>query len=108
MVNYIKAVSDTSFEEHVRKAGTPVLLLFWAEWSGPCKMITTTLEDIAQEYGERLQLTSLNVDENSVIPAEYGVREVPTLILYKNGNVVERKVGALSRPQLASFLDKHL
>lgn len=108
MSDPIKPVSDASFDVDVLQSGRPVLLDFWAPWCGPCKMIAKVLEDIAAEYGERLQIAKINIDENQLIPAKFGVRGIPTLILFKNGVMVAQKVGALSKPQLTAFLDSHL
>lgn len=108
MSNPIKPVSDASFDVDVLQSQRPVLLQFWAPWSGPCKMIAKVLEDIAMEYGERLLIAKMDIDENPLIPAKFGVRGIPTLILFKNGVMVAQKVGALSKPQLTAFLDSHL
>ncbi|MCC7006956.1 MAG: thioredoxin TrxA [Ottowia sp.] len=104
----IKYVSDTSFESDVLKSDKPILLDFWAEWCGPCKMIAPILEEIAKDYSGRLHIAKLNVEENQVIPAKFSVRGIPTLILFKNGAVVAQKVGALSKSELTAFLDSHL
>ena len=104
----IKHVSDASFDSDVLSTDGPVLVDYWAEWCGPCKMIAPILDDLSSEYQGKLQIAKLNVDENSETPAKYGIRGIPTLMLFKNGNVEATKVGALSKSQLAAFLDAHL
>src|SRR5690606_36603384 len=101
-------VTDATFEQEVLKSPTPVLVDYWAEWCGPCKMIAPVLEDIAREYGDRVKVAKLNVDENPATPPRYGIRGIPTLILFKNGDVEAIKVGAVSKSQLSAFLDGHL
>ncbi|KAG9322737.1 hypothetical protein KVV02_005425 [Mortierella alpina] len=108
MGNDIKHITDASFDVDVLQSGAPVLLDFWAPWCGPCKMVSKVLEDISEEYDERLQIAKINIDEQQVIPAKFGVRGIPSLILFKNGIMVAQKVGALSKPQLTAFLDGHL
>lgn len=105
MSDKIKHVSDASFEQDVLKADGPVLLDFWAEWCGPCKMIGPILEDIAPDYEGKITIAKINVDENPETPGKYGVRGIPTLTIFKNGEVAANKVGALSRSQLTAFID---
>ncbi|WP_053213256.1 thioredoxin TrxA [Pseudomonas sp. Q12-87] len=101
----IKHVSDASFEADVLKAEGAVLVDYWAEWCGPCKMIAPVLDEIAESYKGKLTIAKLNIDENQETPPKYGVRGIPTLMLFKNGNVEATKVGALSKSQLMAFLD---
>ncbi|RTL11166.1 MAG: thioredoxin TrxA [Neisseriaceae bacterium] len=100
--------TDASFEADVIKAETPVLVDFWAEWCGPCRMIAPILDDLSKEYAGRLKIVKVNVDENSVSAATYGVRGIPTLLLFKNGELAETKVGALPKGQLAAFIDSNI
>lgn len=104
----IKHVSDASFATDVIDSSTPVLVDYWAEWCGPCKAIAPILEEVDRDYGGRLQVAKLDVDSNQAISAQYGIRGIPTLMLFKGGQVVATKVGALSKSQLTSFIDSHL
>ena len=104
----IKHLSDASFEADVLKAGTPVLVDYWAEWCGPCKMIAPILDEVAGTYQGKLQVAKMNVDENREIPAKFGIRGIPTLMLFKDGQLAATKVGALSKAQLTAFLDANL
>ncbi len=108
MSQQIHHVSDETFETEVLQSIVPVLVDYWAEWCGPCKMITPILNEVAVEYGERLKVTKLNVDENQATPPKYGIRGIPTLMLFKNGNIEATKVGALSKAQLTAFIDSHI
>jgi thioredoxin 1 len=104
----IKHISDASFEADVLQSDKPVLVDYWAEWCGPCKMIAPILDETAKEYGERLQITKMNVDENRDVPAKFGIRGIPTLMLFKGGQLAATKVGALTKAQLAQFLEVNL
>ena len=108
MSEKIIALSDSRFEDEVLKSKTPVLVDYWAEWCGPCKMITPILEDIAGEYSDRLKVAKLNIDDNPETPPKYGIRGIPTLMLFKDGQVEATKVGALSKSQLTAFLDQNI
>ncbi|HET7772828.1 MAG TPA: thioredoxin TrxA [Burkholderiaceae bacterium] len=108
MSGSIKYVSDASFDADVLKSDVPVLLDYWAEWCGPCKMIAPILDEVARDYAGRVQVAKMNVDENRDVPAKFGIRGIPTLMLFKNGQVSATKVGALSKSQLTAFLDGHL
>ncbi|HEY5718953.1 MAG TPA: thioredoxin TrxA [Gammaproteobacteria bacterium] len=101
-------VSDDNFEAEVLQQKTPVLVDFWAEWCGPCKMIAPILDEIAVEYGDRLRVAKLNIDENPSTPPRYGIRGIPTLMLFKDGNVEATKVGAVSKSQLTAFIDSSI
>jgi thioredoxin 1 len=105
---HIVHTSDASFDNDIIKSDKPVLLDFWAEWCGPCKMIAPILDDVAREYQGRLKIAKLNIDENPQTPPKFGIRGIPTLILFKNGTVHAQKVGAVSKSQLAAFLEQHL
>ena len=104
----IKHTTDATFDADVLQSKTPVLVDYWAEWCGPCKMIAPILDDVATAYDGKLQIAKMNVDENREIPAKFGIRGIPTLMLFKNGNVEATKVGALSKSQLAAFIDSNL
>ena len=104
----IQHVTDASFEQEVLKSDAPVLVDYWAEWCGPCKMIAPILDEVARDYGGKLRVVKVNVDENQSVPSKYGIRGIPTLMLFRGGEVVETKVGALSKSQLTQLLDSHL
>ncbi|EER58331.1 thioredoxin [Acidovorax delafieldii 2AN] len=104
----IKHLSDASFEADVLKAGTPVLVDYWAEWCGPCKMIAPILDEVAGTYQGKLQIAKMNVDENREIPAKFGIRGIPTLMLFKDGQLAATKVGAMSKAQLTAFIEQQL
>jgi len=101
-------VTDASFEDDVLKSEQPVLVDYWAEWCGPCKMIAPILDEVANEYNDKLTVAKLDVDGNQTTATRYGIRGVPTLMLFKDGNVVAQHVGVLSKSQLTAFLDSHL
>jgi thioredoxin 1 len=104
----IKHISDASFEQDVVESDKPVLLDFWAEWCGPCKMSDPALDAVATDYRDRLQVAKINVDDHQATSVKFGIRGIPTLLLFKNGAVVAQKVGALSKSQLTAFLDSNL
>jgi len=101
-------VSDNEFNETVLKASGPVLVDYWAEWCGPCKMIAPVLDEIAKDYAGKLTVAKINIDENPQTPQHYGVRGIPTLMLFKDGEVEATKVGALTKSQLAAFIDSNI
>ena len=105
MSEHIHHVTDDTFEPEVLQADKPVLVDYWAEWCGPCKMIAPLLDDIAKDYAGKLKVAKLNIDENQATPPKYGIRGIPTLMLFKNGNLAATKVGALSKSQLMAFID---
>ena len=104
----IKHTSDATFDADVIKSATPVVVDFWAEWCGPCKMIAPILDDVAGAYQGKLQITKMNVDETRDIPAKYGIRGIPTLMIFKDGQLAATKVGAMSKAQLTAFIDQQL
>ena len=104
----IKHISDASFEADVLQSAQPVLVDYWAEWCGPCKMIAPILDEMATAYSGKLQIAKMNVDENREIPGKFGIRGIPTLMLFKDGKLAATKVGALSKSQLAAFIDEHI
>lgn len=108
MSSDIVYVTDDSFEEEVLKSEIPVLVDYWAEWCGPCKMIAPILDEIVADYAGRLKIAKLNIDENSATPPKFGIRGIPTLMIFKDGDVEATKVGALSKSQLTAFIDSSL
>ena len=108
MSEHVHYISDDSFEQEVLQAGVPVLVDYWADWCGPCKMISPILDEVAKEYAGKLKVCKLNIDENQATPPKFGIRGIPTLMIFKNGNVEATKVGALSKSQLLAFLDSNL
>jgi len=108
MSDNIIHVSDDSFEQEVLQSEKPVLIDYWAEWCGPCKMIAPVLDEVASEYADKIRVAKLNIDENPATPPKYGIRGIPTLMLFKNGEVEATKVGAVSKAQLTAFLDENI
>ncbi len=108
MSEHIHYVTDDSFDAEVLQAQQPVLVDYWAEWCGPCKTIAPILDEIAAQYAGRLKVAKLNIDDNQATTANYGVRGIPTLMLFKNGNIEGTQVGAVSKSKLAAFIDSHL
>lgn len=108
MSDNIVYLTDESFQTEVLDSSEPVLVDYWAEWCGPCKMIAPILTEIAEEYQGKVKIAKLNIDENPQTPPKYGIRGIPTLMLFKNGNVEATKVGALSKSQLTAFIDTNL
>ena len=104
----IKHTTDATFEADVHKSGQPVLVDYWAEWCGPCKMIAPILDEVATSYAGKLQIAKMNVDDNRDIPAKYGIRGIPTLMIFKDGQLAATKVGAMSKSQLTAFIDQQL
>jgi thioredoxin 1 len=101
-------ISDDSFDTDVLASTEPVLVDYWAEWCGPCKMVAPVLEELASTYTGRLKVAKLNIDENAGTPPKYGIRGIPTLMIFKNGEVAATKVGALSKSQLITFIDENI
>ncbi|MEE9341997.1 MAG: thioredoxin TrxA [Gammaproteobacteria bacterium] len=108
MTENIIYLTDSSFQEEVLDSSEPVLVDYWAEWCGPCKMIAPILGEIADEYQGKVKIAKLNIDENPQTPPKFGIRGIPTLMLFKDGNVEATKVGALSKSQLTAFLDTNI
>jgi thioredoxin 1 len=108
MSEHIHYISDASFEQEVLQSQVPVLVDYWAEWCGPCKMISPVLDEVAKEYAGKLKVCKLNIDENQATPPKFGIRGIPTLMIFKNGNVEATKVGALSKSQLTAFVDSNI
>lgn len=108
MSEHIHYISDASFEQEVLQSSLPVLVDYWADWCGPCKMISPVLDEVAKEYAGKLKVCKLNIDENQATPPKYGIRGIPTLMIFKNGNVEATKVGALSKSQLTAFVDSNI
>ena len=108
MTNNIVHVSDETFSDEVLNADCPVLIDYWAEWCGPCKMIAPILDELAEEYGDKIKIAKLNIDDNPETPPKYNIRGIPTLMLFKDGNVEATKVGAVSKSQLAEFIDSNV
>jgi thioredoxin 1 len=106
--NEIVHVTDETFETEVLNSDKPVLGDYWAEWCGPCKMITPILDEISAEYADKIKVAKLNIDDNPQTPPKYGIRGIPTLMLFRGGNVEATKVGAISKSQLSAFIDGHL
>ena len=107
MSEHIKPISDADFEADILQSDLPVLVDFWAPWCGPCKMIAPVLEEVASEFSGKLHVYKMNVDENTQTPAKYGIRGIPSLLYFKGGNMVDTHVGALTKSQLAAFIEKN-
>jgi len=104
----ISHINDDDFDSHVTNSNLPVLVDYWAEWCGPCKVIAPILDELAKDYEGKVNIAKLNIDNNQNTPAKYGIRGIPTLMLFKDGNVIDTKVGALSKSQLIAFLDSNI
>lgn len=107
-MSQVESISDAGFDESVLQSDVPVLVDFWAEWCGPCKMLSPVLDEVAGEYAQKLRVVKLNIDENAEVAQKYGVRGIPTLMLFKAGNLEATKVGSMSKSQLAAFLDSNI
>ena len=108
MSEFIQHVTEDTFEPNVLKSDVPVLVDYWAEWCGPCKAIAPLLEDLAKDYGGKLKIAKVNVDENQQLARKYNIKAIPTLMLFKDGNVQASKLGMMSKPQLTAFLDSNI
>ena len=108
MSDFIQHVTEDSFEPNVLKSDLPVLVDYWAEWCGPCKALAPLLEDLAKDYGGKLKIAKVNVDENQQLARKYNIKAIPTLMLFKEGNVQASKLGMMSKPQLTAFLDSNI
>ena len=108
MSDLIHHVSDNSFEQEVLQSDLPVLVDYWAEWCGPCKMIAPILDEVSKEYEGRLKVAKLDIDQNQATPPKFGIRGIPTLMIFKDGQVVSTKVGALTKSQLTAFVDSNI
>lgn len=107
MSDHITPITDATFEQEVLNSDTPVLVDYWAEWCGPCKAINPILEDVAPEYAGKVKIVKMNIDENPNTPPKYGIRSIPTLMIFKDGAVQNTKLGSLSKAQLTEFLDQN-
>jgi thioredoxin 1 len=108
MSDFIQHVTEDTFEPNVLKSDVPVLVDYWAEWCGPCKALAPLLEDLAKDYGGKLKIAKVNVDENQQLARKYNIKAIPTLMLFKDGNVQASKLGMMSKPQLTAFLDSNI
>lgn len=108
MSEIVSAVSDSSFEQEVLQSDKPVLVDYWAEWCGPCKAIAPVLDEVATELGDKLKIRKLNIDENTQTPPKYGIRSIPTLMLFKDGQIEATKVGVLSKAELIDFVNQNI